>query len=65
MTDTFRDPLGRRRNDILIDKADGSRWRIRNIRENPDAPGATQYEVQSVDIITIDQWRDADRFQTP
>ncbi|QCQ15455.1 hypothetical protein [Microbacterium sp. RG1] len=64
MTEPFTDPQGRSRSDVVTDKTDGTRWRIRNIRENPDVPGASQYEVQGADIVTIDQWRDAHDFET-
>ncbi|MGM7671908.1 hypothetical protein [Microbacterium sp. A93] len=66
MTDTpHTDPLGRRPGDIATAKEIGTEWRIDAVRDDPWAPGATQYLAQRIDRDTPAEWIDAQHFETP
>ena len=62
---TFTDPHGRRPGDIVTAKSIGTEWRIVAVRENPHTPGASQYQAQRTDVVTIAEWIDAEHFETP
>lgn len=64
-TTPFSDPQGRHPGDTVTAKGIGTEWRILAIREDPHTPGAVQYRAQRTDAVTLAEWIDSDRFETP